>query len=287
MTRPLSYPEIDYMHQLRNSGRELLGKHLYATEKRDGENCMFWLDEDKQLHISSRNMDEAARDIQARVKSTKEYPKVVELLQDHPEYIVFVESLKAGYGPTKIEKPPLKYPRLILIDIYDKQFALEGGRYLAYPALYQVAYHYKLPIVRLVDEATINTMEELKPWLESFLTWGKRHKREGVVVKGFDGLDKIFFKVKIDYPTPVKEVHKRENVPQYPSIPDSEVMGAISKVEADYGREFLLDKSKGMPKVVEYVNAECKKHLFAMPKNIFSYYQRYLNNNVSNDSTST
>lgn len=75
-----------------------------------------------------------------------------------------------------------------------------------------------------------------------------------------------------------KFVHSSNKNPQLPPLPDSEIYGAIDKVLADYGMDFLRDKRQAMPKVAEYVQYECKKHLCSLPKGspLYSFYMTYL-----------
>ena len=49
------YEDLEPVRRLRSEGRELLGKKLLLTEKRDGENVSLWLDEEGKVRISSRN----------------------------------------------------------------------------------------------------------------------------------------------------------------------------------------------------------------------------------------
>jgi len=61
------YRDLEPYKRLRYEGRELLGKIITLTEKRDGENVSVWLDEEGEPHISSRRLEEASSDIQSRI----------------------------------------------------------------------------------------------------------------------------------------------------------------------------------------------------------------------------
>ena len=69
------YVELEPIKRLKNEGRELLGKEIYITEKRDGENVSVWLDDSDTVHISSHNLVEASKDIVTRLQNTPEYLK--------------------------------------------------------------------------------------------------------------------------------------------------------------------------------------------------------------------
>lgn len=95
------YVELEPVKRLDNEGRELLGKEIYITIKRDGENISLWLDENDKIHISSHNNEIADDDIQSRMKATPEYKKAIDLLLDeknrwHNDCILYGELLKIG-----------------------------------------------------------------------------------------------------------------------------------------------------------------------------------------------
>ena len=75
------YYELEPIRRLRNEGRELIGKTLTLTEKRDGENVSVWLDEKGEVKFSSHNLCEASEDIVNRFKVTAEYHKTELLLK--------------------------------------------------------------------------------------------------------------------------------------------------------------------------------------------------------------
>lgn len=80
-------------------------------------------------------------------------------------------------------------------------------------------------------------------------------------------------KCKLDIPRPIVE-RIRDGPPILPQIPDSEIMGAISHVEADFG----LDGTPvhDMPLIVKAVAEECRKHLYSSRGNLFIFYQKYM-----------
>ena len=115
------YYDMGRIEQLPNSGRELIGKELFVTVKRDGQNCCFYQNPNSDMiHIASHHMKIASDDMRLNIKKTKEYPKVIEMIKENKDWLIYLEHLPKGRTPTKIERPK-KYPFLILIDIYDKK----------------------------------------------------------------------------------------------------------------------------------------------------------------------
>lgn len=306
--RPLRYPELSSTEHLRARGREFLGHRIYATEKRDGANIHLWAerlgameamtipkddpdiyvlhysdiafhgdDSSKleslymKIHISSRNMDDASEDMKNMVKATPDLKSYIHMLAENPNFNIFVEFVPAGLGPTRIE-PRHKVGRLVLFDIAVVGKEVPNYSFFPYTFLYQLAKHHKVPIVKLLGDGRFPTMEEYKSWIDEMLKYCKRHRREGVVVKCYDTEPQVYAKEKTDMPPRPKFSKTVEGGVVLPSLPDSEVNGAINKVFADFGREFILDKTKAMPKIAEYVNIEARKHMCVPPKNIYQYY---------------
>jgi len=52
------YKDLEPHQRLKNEGRELLGKEILITEKRDGENVSVWLNGD-EVKVSSHNLEKA------------------------------------------------------------------------------------------------------------------------------------------------------------------------------------------------------------------------------------
>lgn len=330
------YMSLERTEMLRAGGREMLGKILYWTEKRDGSNISVWLSPDVELGgkeldtvsvggqdykvvISSRNQKVAAGSFANLLRSLPEYNKVVEYLKEFPKTVVFGELVSAGHTPARCE-PVHKRASYSVFDIYDREFDVKSGRFLSYNAMYQQMYHFKVPTVKLVGitrHTKLHMTEEEKARVdkeklfdlfdsrsgykkaviegndmdssvvdgdsyyyicELMIRWAKVHRREGVVVKAFDGLEPIYVKEKIDLPRRVKvrSVSQEQGV-QLPPLPMSEVMGAINKVHVDNGDDFIMDKSKAMPAIARAIGEECKKHLCSQPTGkIFEYYLEYV-----------
>ncbi len=333
----VKYPSLERIERLHYKGSELLGKIIYWTEKRDGSNVSVWLSQEKeqvltgyQSHkvypqdgktynviVSSRNQEQAEGSLVLHLRGTKEYEKILEFLTAFPNYVVFGELIPNGKGPTKIEPKHKKYS-YVIFDLFDKEFAPDGGRFLAYPAIYQHCYHFKLPITKLlattrhlrlgaIDGESSAKMDQFKSLLDRkfftleeidkqirdefgtdlaidtvrdiLLKWCKKHRREGVVGKCFNGLEAIYFKEKVDLPSEkiIKAIMDGQTL-QIPPLPESEIMGAIDKSWQELGDEQFKDKSKAMPLISRLVQEECKKHLCNLPKgkNLYSYYLEYL-----------
>lgn len=264
------YPHIPLLLSMRPSPRILLGKHLLWTIKEDGENVTIWLKGKKNSPaISSRNLEKASQDITDRVKKTNEYKEILKLLKENPNWRIVTESCKKGRSVTGIKT----YDRnqLFVIDIFDTS----TNKYLPYVLVHQHCFHHKIQVVKLYAETRHRTMKDLLKFKNHVLEHCDAVKEEGMVIKTFgkDG-ELLQAKVKLDVPVPVvRKIAKGE--PILPSMPDNEVWGAISKVEADYG--LTKNPKDDMPKIAAAIENECKKHLYSKPKrNYFSYYQEYL-----------
>lgn len=294
------YPHIPILESMKPTKRVLLGQRLFWTYKKDGSNVGIQfkaipegekINSDKGLIISergayevqiqSRNQEVAASDIQALVKRTEEFPKIIQLLHDNPEFICYVEACREGTSVTRIEH--YERDQLFLFDIFSKK----SGKYLPYVLVHQMAYHFAIPIVPLWGETRHVTEDSLEETVEQALHFCKENHLEGMVIKAYEIPEKIagyykeygegliMAKVKQDIPKRPKMVHKEGGAPQYPPCPDSEVWGAIAKVEADHG--ITGDAGHDMPLIAQYVGLECTKHLYSSPvRKLFSYWQDYL-----------
>ena len=259
------YVDLEPAKRLRNEGRELLGKKILLTEKRDGENVSLWLDEEKKVRISSRKKEDAESDIQNRMKATPEYPKIVDLLNDdYNKNIILYGELLKHKSPTRIE-PRRKHIHWIMFDVYHT----ESERYMPYNLVYQLGYHHKIPVVRTVMEFTPMSEGELFGRIEEAKAWCKRHRREGVVGKDYS--NQVFFKEKIDLPK-IKRVKKPSGEPMLPQMPEEKILRALQHAYDEVGGENWKNVKVAMPIVARHISAEAREHSYSSPKNIYSYY---------------
>jgi len=275
------YRDFGRITQLRNGGRELLGKHIWWTEKRDGSNVSFWIDDNNGIRISSHNM-EAPTDESFinNVLATNEYNIVLQMFQEaeFKNKILYFEMITPGKGPTRIE-PPHKYCRLVLIDIYDTI----TQKYLTYTYCHQVAHKYKLPIVKLVNQFVVTSMDLLFSERDNLLKWCKRHRREGVVGKVWfsdsnGNFDSIFVKEKIDLPPLRRSECVEKEVVQKPRMPDDKIWNAIDQAreECERAGNSFRNPKFGMPLVVTHLHTQAKEHDYAVPSSMFNLYQEYI-----------
>jgi hypothetical protein len=263
------YMELEPIKRLDNEGRELLGKEIYITIKRDGENVPIWLDETDQVHISSHNNEVADNDIQSRFKATPEYKKAVELLLDeknqwHNDCILYGELLKL-VSPTRIE-PKRKRTHWILFDIYSKT----EGKYMDYTLIYQKAYHFKIPIVGLLDVIAPKSLEELEEKIVGYKKWCKSHKKEGIVGKCYS--DNIYFKEKIDLPKKPKLEKPQKSEIVYPPMPQDRIDRAIQHAIDQVGVDNWKIVKIAMPIVAVQLETEGREHFFNTPRNMYQIY---------------
>lgn len=300
------YPSIPNFPNLRPTPRLLLGKRLFWTYKEDGECVCLWLGEpswwkrklfrffnvlfkikrrgnnwligDKvyTLHVSSRNKIDAQSDIVKRVKSSKDYPKVLELLEENPEFVCYIEECPEGLSVTRVKKYDRTY--LFLFDIYNRS----AERFLPYVNVHQHAFHHKIPVVELYAETRFTSMKQLLKFRQEILKHCKENNLEGMVVKTFDKTyGYVQAKVKQDTPKPKKQKIKKGEV-ELPPIPEGEILGAINHAHQELGDEDFKDVRKAMPLVARMVSEECKKHFYSGPSGaLFHYYKEYLESQFS------
>ena len=82
MVKWKKYVDLEPIRRLRNEGRELLGKKILLTEKRDGQNVSIWINDQDECIVSSHNVEVADSDIINSLKRTPEYEKIIDLLKD-------------------------------------------------------------------------------------------------------------------------------------------------------------------------------------------------------------
>jgi len=302
------YPHIPLLLNVKPNLRILLGQKLFWTEKKDGSCMAIWLEEipwkkvinvkqftgekgvnnwligDKvfALHISSKHKIDAKSDLDALVRRTEEFPKVLELLHENPQFIIYFEACRKGRGVTGTEL----YERdcLFVFDIYD----MSAEKFLPYVNVHQHCFHHKISVVKLWAETRHTSVKDLLKWKKNALKHCKEVKIEGVVIKAYKIPKSIsdYFqnykrgllqaKVKLDTPRPKKRKIAKGQ-PIYPPIPDSEILGAIDKAWQELGNEKFRDVSITMPLIAKYVKEECAKHLYSSPTNkLYSYYQEYM-----------
>jgi hypothetical protein len=265
----LRYVQLQSVNRLPHEGRELLGKEIHITVKRDGENVPLRLDENDQTHISSHNFDVAENDIQNRMKAVPEYKKAIELLLDekhqwHTDCILYGELLKE-ISPTRIEPKRVK-THWILFDIFNRT----EGKFMNYTAVYQKAYHFKIPVVALLDVIAPKSLDELNEKIAGYLKWCKTHKKEGIVGKCYN--EGIFFKEKIDLPKRPKLIKPNKSDIEYPPMPYEKVLRALQHSYDELGEENYKNKVKAMPIIARHFNAEAQEHYYKVPSNLYSHY---------------
>jgi hypothetical protein len=284
----IRYPHIDNLYALKPNPEIILGKRLIFTEKRDGSNLRFSL-KDGKVQISSRNQDEASGDFQNGAKATEEYPKIVQLLSEddsdpfhksvrtNSKFIVFAEFLTVGTGPTRIEAPREK-ASLVVFDIYD----VFEGTFLQYIQMYQMCYHYGLPVVEWWADSTHTTMESYREFADKVLDYAKLMGREGTVIKFVDLSPKadpryIYWKEKLDIPPRPRLIKHDDGNAVLPLLPESEVRGEWNKMLADYGLEKLKDKAFAMPLFAQRIAQAAKENNCARPTgSLFTLYLLYV-----------
>lgn len=279
-----SYPHIPILDG--EMKRLLLGRRLFWTEKKDGSNIAFWLEGDKVV-ISSRNLKEASGDLKELTKKTDEYPKILEVLKDNPNYVVYVEACRKGKSITQIETYDRDF--LIVFDIFDRS----TGKFLCYTLVHQICFRYGVPVVKLWAKTRHRTIKNLTKWENDALEYCKQNHIEGMVIKTFDVKEEecryfkeyrkglIQAKTKVDLPKPVKTKMNKGN-PLLPPLPVSEIMGCIDKAWQELGSERFKDVKTAMPLIAKYVNEACKQHYYSNPTGkLYRYWLEYKEKHLS------
>jgi hypothetical protein len=257
----IRYPELNPIMRLYPNPEIVLGYEIFWQEKRDGSNIGVWLDENNDIKLRSKNMDNASDDFYKIFNSTEEASKIKELLLDlktqwSAESVIFGELLIKGKSPTKTELHNKN--EFIVFDIWSKK----GNGFLPYMLVHQYCYQYKLPIVELYGTSQHTTIESLYAFRDRMLEIAKTKGREGTVGKTFrKNASYLYFKEKLDLP-------KIEKLPRLieegkiilPQLADSEILGALDKVLVDLGFEKFKDTKLAMPLFAQYVADECRKH---------------------------
>ena len=291
MGKKWRYMSLNKISHMRNNGRELLGKYIYFTEKRDGSCLTIWLkllpkwerfvnrifrrkfdnilDPCKyQIMISSRNREMAEKSIKGNFLRSGDNVPVLRYLNDNPTHIIFGELLRLGLSPTRIENH--EKVEFIVFDIFD------GTNFLIFQQVHQTCYHYNMKCVRLFGEGRFTSMKSLLAYKNKMLKLCKEEDREGVVLKTFQRDNKpLYAKEKLDTATSRGKPKLERGTPKYPPLPFSEAIGAVDKAYADLGKLFN-EKQKAMPLVSRYINEEMKKHLCSKPEmNLYNLYRLY------------
>lgn len=266
--RWIKYPDLEPIRRLRNEGRELLGKDIYITEKRDGSNISLWVNDDSEVVISSHNLEVADNNLITLIKSVPEYDKIINFLktekQDYNHKYIAYGELISGRGATRIERLK-KYPHWILFDIRD----IEEDKFLGYNNIHQHAYHWKIPIVKALAIINMKSMEELQTEVQKWLKWCRKHSREGIVGKNYS--EQIFWKEKIDLPE-LEKVESGEQKIQLPVMDEHTILRALQHAFDIVGEENWIDKSKAMPEIAKQMATEAREHNFSTPRKMYKIY---------------
>jgi len=302
------YMELNSIIHLPLAGRELLGKWIYFTEKRDGTCLAIWLKpksdwqkfklklqnfikvkKNVQFHFyemvtSTKGQEYAEKDIRTDFFNCEDFKAVETYLAENLTHYIYGELLRIGKDEAGRPIPALSPTRIelhekvefIVFDIYD------GTHFMGYQQVHQTCYHYSLKCVRLFGEGRFTSLESLFAYRDEILKLCKQENREGVVLKTFTSDQQpLYCKEKLDTATPRHPTKIDKGAVTLPPLPDSEAFGAVDKAYADLGQEKFLDKKTAMPLIAQYINEEMHKHLCSAPAlNFFRYYTKYLEENL-------
>ena len=275
--KKIRYPSLNQIIRLYPNPEILLGHEIFWEGKEDGSNIGVWLDDDGMIQLRSRNQDKADDNFYEIFKQTEEYEKILEFLIDmrtqwHDECVVFGELLTKGRSPTRIKL--YDKHKFIVFDIWSRK--CDG--LIPYMLVHQYCYHFEIPIVELYGTSKHITLKSLLRFRDKMLKVAKKKGTEGVVGKTFEKNVKFkYVKEKLDLPKIEKKPrHIEEGVIQLPSLPESEILGALDKVLVDIGHDRFKDVRESMPLFAKYVKIEYKKHNCSCNEKLFKYYKQKL-----------
>ena len=300
MGKKWRYMELSKILHLRNEGRELLGKYLYFTEKRDGSCLAVWLKLlprwkrilnrilrrkfdnipnpcKYQVMVSSRNQEVAEKAIRGDFLRSGDNIPVLRYLNNNPTHVVFGEILRMGLSPTRIENH--KKVEFIVFDIFDAMTWYKTNKpygFKGYQQVHQECFHYNMKCVELFGEGRFRSMKSLFKYRDFMLKICEEEQREGVVIKTFqEGCKPLYVKEKLDTAKSRGKPKLEKGQPELPPLPFSEAIGAVDKAYADLGEDFS-DKRKAMPLVASYIGKEMEKHICSKPvENFYYLYREY------------
>lgn len=273
----VKYPHLNRIALLYPGPGMILGEELLWQPKWDGSNVRFYLDNEQNLCMGSRNMALASEDMLSAAASIPHLlDNVKDLLEDAKnwgsEYVLFGELCQKGKSPTRLTT--YDEAKFIAFDLYTTKM----NQFVPYIILHQQCHHSDIDCVDVTVITRHTDLDELYAYRDEMLK--NNPEIEGFVIKTYNpnysnGMLAVKEKhdtVKLDkIPKDIKD-----GIPQLPLLPDSEIFGAIDKVIADIGKDEFKNVKIAMPLVAQYINKEAKKHFNSPPRNIFNYYQKVL-----------
>jgi hypothetical protein len=285
--RKIEYPKIEGLSSIYPSPTVLVGRTIIAEEKRDGSCVGFYLDENKDLQMRSREMIRADSEMYSKFKMIeggalwlriREF--LIESMEMGDEIVPFGEFFRKGKSPARFEVH--EDHGFMLFDVWSTKH--NGFVHLADVMIVASCLNVAGPLV--YGACTPESFNELQKFKDEMFTAAVAKGKEGIVFKTY-ATEKVpytvFFKERQHKAAKPEKEPKKYEVPQLPPLDDGQIRGAIDKAYMDLGREDFANTKKAMPKVVEYVNHEADKHGCAKPKNIFEYYKEFLDEVVASE----
>lgn len=260
---------------------------MYIQKKIDGSNAGFYLDNNEEVAVRSRNSVSADKDMYRWAYESGHMESIKDLLtsaQDwNTEYVLFGELYGKGRSPTRIVQ--YDKPFFIAFDLW----SAKAGGFIPYVAAHQQCYHSNIPFVECVACGSFSTPGLLMNTLDDLIIKAENEHLEGYVIKSWDykkkeldawGIDKLplMFKHKVDTPR-LEKISKGVDPDKVilPELPESEIYGAINRVKMDGGSDNFKNIKLAMPMIAQYVGEECKKHNCSTPsKKLIKYYLEVL-----------
>ncbi len=231
-----AYPKIQGLHKEECEG--LLDGTCYIQEKVDGANASIWLGEDGEIHYGSRSRDlYLARDnFNGFGDWVLKHKETLEsFFKEHPNCRLNGEWLvrhTIGYKESS-------YKQFYLFDITKDNPQGEYEPIKSIEFVYDVAEHFKIPVVKLFAVIENPTLDDIKKYAGKSVLGDKG---EGVVIKNLNFTNKFGNPQHGKYVTPE---FKEDNAITF---------GGNNKTSETYTEMYYVNKFVGLPRLQKIVH---------------------------------
>lgn len=267
----VKYPHLDTLERIYPEPDILLNNEIYWTTKEDGSNCGITLIDDIP-QVRSRNLRNANSEMYARLISSNEWSKVIELLKAIPsddQWVLFGELCQKGKSPTRLKTYP--ETKFVAFDLWSDKLQ----SFITYTELEDLCKKFKVLLVELISVTTSTDLKNLIETKDMIVDQCKELKEEGSVGKCFINGRALYFKAKWDIPT-TRGSSDKDKIPRLPALDDVDIMSEVQKALDDLGETDFKDVKKAMPVIAKYVSKEARRNGKSGPRNLFYYYERKL-----------
>jgi len=278
------YVDLDYFSHFNNMRkRGYLKVPIYQEVKEDGFNLCI-VENSSFVRVYTKN--QLANDyIQGK---TKRYmlnnysKKFYKYLQS--EYHFYFEARYCKLNGYPAKSPVMGYiydsDSLVGLDV-----RLPNGQYATYADKIKIFKDSNIQPAILAAVFTVDSVDELEKYILDQRRIAQEKNIEGFVYKT-DYSDSfgnpIYFKDRSDVEKLRTRTRKKQSKPKRqvidtrPELPKPEIKGVIAKIFAEIDEDEFRDPKTFMPIFLPRVHKEAEKHGCRLPKQLFSYYQQFL-----------